>query len=507
MLANLAIGFSAFGDPMVWVALVFGALTGYLIGAIPGLGPSLGVALLIPFTYGMSPVVSIVGLVALYAAAEYGGAITAVLINSPGTAAAVATAWDGYPLTQQGRASEALSISIISSGVGIFVSTALLIVTAVPLSEIALLLGPGEYFALALVGLSLVAGLSDGSPLKGAVSMAIGLAMATVGLDMQTGVPRFTGGNPSFFEGLPLVPVLLGLYALSEVLFMIEDGPSEKVKSAPVSGLMALPLKTVLELKTVILRSSLLGYVIGVIPGAGASIASFVSYAVSKRVSKSPELFGKGSLEGVASSEAANNSAVAGALAPLLALGIPGSPTTAVMIGALMVQGIQPGPLLFTRTPEIPYTVFASLWIGVPVMILIGLAGARLWAQVANIPRPAIAAIVGGICFVGAYSSMTTMFPVYVMTACGLAGYILRKLRFPLAPIILAMVLGQMMETNFRRALISAEGDWAIFYTSPLTLALLAVAILAFAMPGVSALRARRAKARAGLAKAKVAID
>jgi putative tricarboxylic transport membrane protein len=217
---------------------------------------------------------------------------------------------------------------------------------------------------------------------------------------------------------------------------------------------------------------------------------------VSKRVSKTPEKFGKGALEGVASSEAANNSAVAGALAPLLALGIPGSATTAVLIGALMVQGIQPGPLLFVKSPEIPYTVFASLWIGVPVMIAIGLFGARIWARVADIPRPAIAAIVAGICFVGAYSSETTMFPVHVMAACALLGYVLRKFKFPLAPIILALVLGELMETNFRRALISAKGDWAIFYTSPMTMVLLIVAVLALVLPGLSAIRARRRKAQ-----------
>ena len=493
MIENLLLGFSAFANPMVWAALVFGALVGYLIGAIPGLGPSLGVALLIPFTYGMDPVVSIVGLVALYAAAEYGGAITAVLINSPGTAAAVATAWDGYPLTQQGRAAEALTVSIISSGVGILIATAFLIVTAVPLSEFALNFGPGEYFALALVGLSLVAGLSDTSPVKGMVGMGIGLAMATVGLDVQIGVPRFTGSHYELFEGLPLVPVLLGLYALSEVLFMIESGAAAKARNvAAAKGIAGVPFKAMKGLRTVVLRSSVLGYVIGVIPGAGASIASFVSYAVTKRFSKAPEKFGNGSLEGVASSEAANNAAVAGALAPLLALGIPGSATTAVMIGALMVQGIQPGPLLFTRTPEIPYTVFASLFVGVPVMVFIGLAGARVWAQVANIPRPAIAAIVGGICYVGAYASETTMFPVQVMTFFGILGYVLRKMGIPLAPIILALVLGELMETNFRRALISNQGEWDIFYTSPLTVLLLLVAVLAFALPGVAALRARR---------------
>ncbi len=492
---NLVSGFAAFGSPMAWMSLVVCAFVGYLVGAIPGLGPSLGVALLIPFTYGMDPVVAIVGLVALYAAAEYGGAITAILINSPGTAAAVATAWDGYPMSQQGRAGEALSISILSSGMGIFCSTLFLIFTAIPLSELALNFGPGQYFALALLGLSLVAGLSEGSALKGGISMGIGLAMATVGLDTQTGFPRFVY-NTEFFDGFPLVPVLLGLYALSEVLFMIEEGAAQKVKSAPVKGLFQLPFKGFLKLKGTVLRSSVLGYVIGVIPGAGASIASFVSYAITKRLAKDPDRFGKGAPEGVAASEAANNGAVAGALAPLLALGIPGSPTTAILIGALMVQGIQPGPLLFARHPEIPYTIFASLWIGVPVMILIGLSGARLWAKVANIPRPAIAAIVSGISLVGAYSSETTMFPVYVMTGCGILGYVLRKVRIPLAPIILALVLGNMMETNFRRALITSKGSYEIFYTSPFTMVLLGLAIFSFLLPAINLLRKKLANRR-----------
>lgn len=494
MFENLLLGFAAFGDPYVWLGLLAGAVVGYLIGAVPGLGPSLGVALLIPFTYGMDPVVAIVMLVALYAAAEYGGAITAVLINTPGTAAAVATAWDGYPLTQQGKAGVALNVSIIGSGIGILVSAVLLVATAIPLSELALRFGPGEYFALAVVGLSLVAGLSEGSVLKGAIAMALGLALATVGLDTQTGVPRFAY-TPEFFEGFPLVPVLLGLYALSEVLFMLEEGPAQKVKSQKISGILAVPLSTYAALKGHLMRSALLGYVIGVIPGAGASIASFISYAVAQRTAKEPEKFGKGSLEGLAASETANNAAVSGAMAPLLALGIPGSATTAVLIGALMIQGIQPGPLLFTQHPEIPYSIFASLFIGVPVMIVIGLAGARLWAQVANIPRPAIAAMVATICLIGAYASENSMFPVWVMTAFGIIGYVLRKARIPLAPVVLALVLGEMMETNFRRALVISKGGFDIFYTHPLTLILLIVAVLSFAVPGINEFRARR-KAR-----------
>jgi putative tricarboxylic transport membrane protein len=488
---NLLFGFSAFANPMVWAALVGGALFGYMIGAIPGLGPSLGVALLIPFTYGMDPVVSIVGLISLYAAAEYGGAISAVLINSPGTAAAVATTWDGYPLTKQGKAGVALNISIVSSGCGIFVSAILLIITAVPLSELALRFGPSEYFALAVVGLSLVSGLSSGSAAKGGIAMGIGLMLATIGLDTQTGVPRFAP-MPEFFEGLPLVPVLLGLYALSEVLFMIEEGATRKLVNERIEGLLAVPLSTYKSLRMVIARSAILGYFIGVIPGAGASIASFIAYAVSKRTSKTPEKFGHGALEGVASSETANNAAVSGALAPLLALGIPGSPTTAVLIGALMVHGIQPGPLLFTKNPEIPYSIFAALLIGVPVMVFIGLAGARFWAHAANIPRPAIAAIVASISLVGAFASETTMFPVYVMTAFGILGYVLRKADIPLAPIILALVLGDLMETSFRRAMVTSQGNWDIFYAHPMTVILLVIAALSFVLPALASRRARR---------------
>ncbi|WP_417862461.1 tripartite tricarboxylate transporter permease [Vreelandella venusta] len=488
MIDNLLIGLNAFADPMVLVGLVAGAFIGYLIGAIPGLGPSLGIALMIPFTYSMDPLVSIVMLVALFAAAEYGGAISGILLNSPGTAAAVATAWDGYPLTKQGKTGIALNISIISSGIGIFVSTVLLFLTAVPLSEYALSFGPAAYFALALLGLSLVSSFSSGSLLKGALAMGIGLALATVGLDSQTGVPRFSY-HPDFFEGLPLVPVLLGLFALSEVLFMIEAGASHKIKNQPMSGILEVPFKTFYKMKFLFLRSSLIGYFVGVIPGAGASIGSFVSYAVAKRFSKQPELFGKGSYEGIAASETANNASVSGSLSPLLALGIPGSATTAIMIGALMIHGVQPGPLLFTTSPEIPYTVFVSLWISVPIMVFIGLAGARFWAKVADIPRPAIAAIVASISLIGAYASTSSMFPVYVALTFGVIGYLLRKANIPLAPIILALVLGDMLETNLRRALSISNGDVTTFITNPLSAILLMIAILSFLLPVLGVFR------------------
>jgi putative tricarboxylic transport membrane protein len=489
MIEHLLAGFANFADPAVWIGLLTGTVIGYIIGAIPGLGPSLGVALLIPFTYGVNPVVAIVALVALYAAAEYGGAITAILINSPGTSAAIATAWDGYPMTRRGEAGAALNISIVTSGIGAFLSAILLALTAIPLSEFALTFGPTEYFSLAVLGLSLVSSLSQGSALKGALSMMIGLAIATVGLDTQTGVPRFAY-IPELFEGLPLVPVMLGLYAISEVFHMIEEAKGEQPKTAAIKGLLAVPLSTYRSLKGVILQSTVIGYVIGVIPGAGATIASFVAYGFAKRTSKSPETFGHGNPEGVAASETANNAAVSGALAPLLALGIPGSPTTAILIGALMIQGIQPGPLLFTKHPEIPYSIIASLWIGVPVMVFLGLAGARLWAQFANVPKPIIAGTVLAVCFVGAYSSTNSMFPVYVMTVFGLIGYVLRKAEFPLAPIVLALVLADLLEANFRRAMVISKGSVDIFFQHPISLVLLAIAILSFALPALGTLGA-----------------
>lgn len=488
MIDNLLIGFGAFSDPLVFIGLLVGAFLGYLIGAIPGLGPTLGVSLLIPFTYSVDPLVAVVTLVSLYAAAEYGGAISAILINSPGTAAAVATSWDGYPLTQQGKAGLALNVSIISSGIGIFISTILLFFTAVPLSEFALNFGPEAYFSLAVMGLSLVSIFSTGSLIKGGIAMMVGLGLATIGLDAQSGVPRFAF-DPEFFEGLPLVPALLGLFALSEVLCMIEQSNTPQHESSKMRGIFVVPAKVYYNLKLTLLRSSLMGYVIGIIPGAGASIASFLSYGIAKRVSKTPEKFGHGSLEGISASESANNAAVSGALAPLLALGIPGSPTTAIIIGALMIHGIQPGPLLFTMNPEVPFTIFASLWISVPVMVLIGLLGAKYWAKVADVPRSILASIVACICLMGAYSSENSMFPVYITIAFGILGYVFRKADIPLAPIVLALVLGEMLETNFRRAVVISGGDYWVFFQKPLSLILLSIAIISFLVPLIKWIR------------------
>lgn len=493
MIESLITGFGLVLHPYVLLALFGGTIVGYIIGAMPGLGPSLGVALLVPFTYGVDPVVAMVGLVGLYMAAEYAGAVTAVLLNTPGTAAAVATAWDGYPMAKKGEAGWALHVSIISSGIGALLSAILLIGTAVPLSEFALRFGPPEYFALALFGLSLVTSLGGNSVLRGLLSLFLGIAIAVIGMDPVNGIPRFAV-TPDFFEGIPLVPMLLGLYAVSEALYMLE-GSTAKTLKVNIGNVWSLHLVRYRPLMGTILRSSGIGYFIGVIPGAGASIASLIAYSHAKRRNGANEpAFGEGNPAGVAASEAANNAAVSGALAPLLALGVPGSATAAVLIGALMIQGIQPGPMLFVNNPEIPYSVFASILIGTPLMVIVGLLGARLWVKVTAVPQSLLAALVIGVSIVGAFASTNSMFPVYVTLVFGIIGYVLRKVDIPTAPIVLALVLVPMAEANYRRALVVADGSHTIFLLSPISLILLLAAASSFLVPLIKRYRQSRMK-------------
>lgn len=485
MFSNILQGFHLVLTVERLIAIAVGTFLGYFVGAMPGLTPSIGVALLIPFTFGMNPVTGIVMLVALYMAAEYGGGITAILVNAPGTPAAAATAWDGYPMAQKGQAGKALTISIISSGIGHLVSSVLLIFTAVSLANAALRFGPPELFALAVLGLSLVSSLSGKSLLKGFIAMLIGLLCKVIGVDPVSGIPRYAF-SVHLLEGIPFLPALIGLFALSEVLIMLEHPTEEMERAERIRGI-GLTLSDIKLLWKTWIRGPIVGYLIGVIPGAGATVASFVSYDLAKRSSRYPELFGKGNPEGVAGSETANNAAVGGALAPLLALGIPGSATTAVMLGALTIHGIQPGPLIFAKNPEIPYSVFCTLLLAIPFVVAVGLLGARLWIWlVRSISKRTLAFLVSGICFVGAYSYSNTMYPVWVMVCFGIGGYVLRKLEIPTAPIVLALVLGFMMEVNFRRGLIVSGGNLLTFFSRPLTVLLLAAALAALLHPILS---------------------
>ncbi|RPI73573.1 MAG: hypothetical protein EHM38_00070 [Geobacteraceae bacterium] len=491
MLEGLVQGFLLILAMDKLLAMLAGTIVGYFIGAMPGLTPSIGIALMVPFTFGMDPVVSMVMLVSLYMSAEYGGGITAILLNAPGTAAAAATAFDGYPMAKKGQAGKALTISILASGFGALMSTILLIITAVPLANFAIAFGPSEYFALALFGLSLVSSLGGKSLLRGFIAMIVGLLAVTIGLDPINGSFRYVF-HLNLMEGIPFLPALIGLFALSEVFYMLEDVKEKPVEPEKIVGI-GVELSFLKRHWFNFVRSSLIGYIIGVIPGAGTTIASLVSYNEAKRGSKSPETFGSGNPEGIIGSEAANKSAVSGALAPMLALGVPGSASAAILIGALTIQGIQPGSLLFAKNPEIPYSIFATLLFSVPFMVAIGLAGLRLWMKVTDIPKSLLATCVTVICVIGAYASSNDLYPVWVMIITGILGYIMRKVHIPMAPIVLALVLGFMMEVNFRRAYIQSGGDMSMFLKHPITLILVVLALVTVIWPVIRDMKTKKA--------------
>jgi len=474
------------------IAMLVGTTVGYFVGAMPGITPAIGIALMIPFTFTMNPVPSFIMLLTLYKAAEYGGGITAILVNTPGNAAAAATALDGYPLTQQGKGATALGMSIISSSVGAFISTVLMIAFTLPLAAFALRFGAPETFFLALLGLSVVSGLSSENLIKGLLMVTLGLLITTIGLDPVDGAQRYVFSF-HFMEGIPFVAAMVGLFAVSEVFILISQKDDKNKKTiGQLEG--KLPNKAeIMSCMPTMLRGSLIGFGIGVIPAAGPTVASWFSYSVGKNTSKNPEMFGKGALDGVAASESANSASVPGCMVPTLTLGIPGSPATAVLIGALMLHGLQPGPLLFTRNPEVPYSLFAASLISVPVMLAMGIFGANLFSKVVLIPKSVLSTLIVCTCVLGAYALVNSMFGVWIAFGFGILGYILRKLNFPIAPLVLALVLGRMAERNYRLALLMGQGSHTIFLNRPLSLVIGMLALAMFAYPYIqSALKKRK---------------
>ncbi len=475
---------SGFGYLVGWepvVAMTFGVIMGILTGAMPGLSPSMGVALLVPFTYKMDPQIALILLVSIYIAANYGGSITAVTINTPGTPSAVVTAFDGFPLTQQGKAGYGLGISLVASTIGGFVGTIILIFFSVPLARVAVRLHPAEYFALAIFGLTTVASLGGRNWPKAFLSCFLGLLIATVGIDPISGIKRFTFGTYRLFDGFSLIPALIGLFALSEVFARLEENQLEKDQ---IIGDLKTKWPSIREywaLKFPILRASVIGTLIGIFPGAGGTIASFLAYDVEKKFSKHPEKFGKGAYEGVCAAEASNSSSVGGALVPLLALGIPGSATTAVLVGALMIHDITPGPMLFTDRPDIIYALFASCIIANIIMLGLGIWGSKLWIKVTDIPKKVLYPCILAISIIGSFAVNYSFFDVASCIAFGVAGWILKKYDFSSASIILGMVLGNLAETNFRRAVIM--GGYGVFFARPVSLILFIVSIASIAFP------------------------
>ncbi|MHB2150752.1 tripartite tricarboxylate transporter permease [Calditrichota bacterium LG25] len=460
--------------------VVLGVMLGILVGVIPGLSPAMGVALLVPFSYGMEPLNALILLTAVYAAANYGGTITAIAINTPGTPSAIVSTFDGYPLTRQGKPGKALGASVIASTFGGFLGAVILVFFSEPLARAALKFGPAEYFSLAIFGLTIISSLSRGNWIKAFIATLIGLLLNTVGMDPFTGYLRFTFGIPELADGFGFIPALIGLFALGEIFLSLEK--SETVQTAVQKISSEMPrLKEIWAIKRTILQSSLLGTLIGVVPGAGATIAAFIAYGEAKRISKNPEQFGKGALDGVAASGAATSGSVGGALVPLLTLGIPGSAATAVLIGALMLHGLTPGPELFKSNAAIIYGLFASLFLAYFVMFFLGYLGNQLWIKIISLPRELLYPLILAIAFIGSYSVNNSMFDVWSCLGFGILGWILRRYHFPTAPVILGLILGFLAETNFRRALLM--GDARIFFTQPVSLALLILAVLSFFYP------------------------
>ena len=476
----------------VMVALVAGSVAGILVGALPGLGPSLGVALLIPFTYGLEPTAALVMLVSLYQAAEYGGSLTAILVSTPGTAAAAATMIDGYALTRRGRPGKAIATSLTASMVGGIFGALVLILLAPPLARLALQFGPPEQFAIGCVGLAIVASLSGQHPLKGLTMAVLGLAIAAIGVDSLTGFPRFTMGRFELLEGVPFLPVLIGLFAVAEVFRMVQERASVVIRELHL-GYEALTAGEWKQLAPAFLRGSLIGSVVGAIPGAGAQIASWIAYDQEKRWSKERSEFGRGALAGIAAPEAANNACVGGALVPLLTLGIPGSPTTAILVGAMMLHGLRPGPQLFGERPDIVWALLLAVPLTAVVMYWLGVVGSRWWIRILAVPDAVLAPLILALSLVGAYAVRNAVFDVWLALGAGVVGYLLRLAGYPLPPLVLAMVLGFMVETNLRRSLLMYAGGWG-FLMRPLTLVLVVVAVVFFLLPLVGG----RLKALAG---------
>ncbi len=480
LLESFSLGFSVLLGWKPILVIVAGVIVGILAGAMPGLSPSTAVALLVPFSYTMSPTLALILLTSIYIASNYGGSITAVLINTPGTPSAAVTAMDGYPLTRKGQAGKGLGVALVASTVGGAIGVAILILFAVPLARLALKFSPADYCALALFGLATVASMSRGNVLKSLVAILFGLMIKNIGIDPISGVERFTFGSDQLYDGFTLIPALIGLFAVSVVFAKMESWTGvprimEKVDNKLPS------LKEFIKIKMTILRSSVIGTVIGIFPGAGATIAAFISYDMAKKASKTPEEFGNGSLEGVAAAEAANSSSVGGALVPLLALGIPGSATDAVLLGAFMLHDLVPGPMLFQDHPDIVYGIFSALIVANIIMLVIGIYGNRFFIKVVSVPEAIMYPLILAIAVIGSFAVSGSLFDVAACIGFGVIGWLFKRYGFPVAPIVLGIVLGKMVEENFRRA-VMMDG-YSIFYTDKLAFIVLIISFLSFVWP------------------------
>lgn len=479
---HMLYGFGIALQPMNLVFCFIGAIAGTLVGVLPGLGPTAALSMLLPVTYGISPTGAMIMLAGIYYGAQYGGSTTSILVNIPGEAASVVTCLDGYKMARQGRAGPALGISAFGSFIAGTIGVVALTFVAPPLVEAALSFGPPEYFALMCLGLTVLTFLAHGSMLKALISAVLGLFVGTVGIDPMTGVQRFTFGTPNLMEGIGMVQIAMGMFGITEILSNIEKTVRVSVFEAKIKGLFPT-LKDWKRSIGAILRGTGIGFFLGVLPGGGAVIASFASYAVEKRVSKHPEKFGTGVIEGVAAPEAANNAAAQGAFIPMITLGIPSNVVMALLLGALMIHGLTPGPLLMTEHPDIFWGFITSMYIGNIMLLVLNLPLIPMWVKFLKVPYPILFPLIFLFCLIGVYTINNNFFDIHLMIFFGIFGYFFRKFEFEAAPLILAVVLGPMMEKALRQSLTMSRGDFSIFFSRPISAVLFGAAILLLIIP------------------------
>ncbi|EFL87289.1 hypothetical protein HMPREF1022_01662 [Desulfovibrio sp. 6_1_46AFAA] len=459
------------------LANLLGVALGIVFGALPGLTAVMGVALLIPLTFGLPPVVAFSSLLGMYCGAIYAGSITAILVSTPGTAAAAATMLEGPRLTARGESLRALEMTTVASFIGGVFSCFILAGVAPQLARFALNFSAPEYFALGIFGLTIVATLSEGALLKGCIAACLGLLIAMVGMDPLTGNLRLTFDSANLINGVSLIPALVGLYALSQVFLTCEDVFRGKRLSAVNISRKGISLAEIWANRSALLRGSLIGTFIGIVPATGSGTASFAAYSEAKRNSRHPEAFGNGAIEGLAATESANNAVTGGALIPLLTLGIPGDVVTAVILGALMIQGMTPGPLLFQEQGALVYSIFISLLLANVFMLVLGMASVRVFSKIVSIPGGILMPLVTTLCVVGGYALNNSNFDLGVMAVFGILGWIMTKASIPLAPLLLAMILSGIIETNFRRALSISDNDYTVFLTRPVCAVFLCISL------------------------------
>jgi TctA family transporter len=491
ILHNLLLGFSVAVSPINLLYALIGVLLGTLIGVLPGIGPVATIAMLLPITFNLNPLAALIMLAGIYYGAQYGGSTTAILVNIPGESSSVVTCLDGYQMARQGRAGPALAIAALGSFFAGCVSTLLIAIAAPPLAELALKFGPAEYFSLMVLGLVAATVLARGSLIKAIAMVLFGLLLGLIGTDVNSGVLRFTFGIPELSDGVGFVVVAMGMFGTAEIIANLEQGESREVFTATVKNL--LPTKEDLRRSwPAVLRGTALGSLLGILPGGGALLASFGAYTLEKKMSAHPEQFGKGAIEGVAAPESANNAGAQTSFIPMLTLGIPSNAVMALMIGALMIQGIAPGPQVMNEKPELFWGLIASMWVGNLMLVILNLPLIGMWIKLLSVPYRYLYPSILVFMAIGVFSLSNSPFDVLIMAIFGVLGYICVKLECEPAPMILGFILGPLMEENLRRAMLLSRGDPFVFFQKPISLGFMIASAILLAIVALPAIRKQR---------------